>query len=635
MNVLINTKNINTNTNTKYYIYVNGFWPGFIDRTDANHIGFFENLFQKTILSNYELTDDINKANVLFESGFSSSFIHTKKWKYKIFYSGEPYLSNRHEYLQIKHTIDYTKTYYNSQNIKNAKYDIILFSEENNQKNQVNVPLFVYYIHGNDFFNKLLTRPPVTKMPEKFCCFIVSNGDCIIRNKMFEVLNSYKKVDSYGKYGNNMNSVLQYDYWTNEFLEFISHYKFIICFENSKFATYSTEKIINPYLAGIIPVYWSSPFIHKVINKDSMIFLEDETPEAFQDVYNKIIELDNSDEKYLEYVNRQAITSEGYQYWNENYTIDKIAEKMNKNIEQENHCKYVCSRGILKSCDVHSSTPSSSIQHLFNYDFTHFKDNTSIYVCSTAIPHFIREVVPQITFRYILVSGDCDPPVPNSLFQTHEDFQRFLNSPYLIHWFSQNCIQTHHPKLSQIPIGLDYHTLYCNPMHEWGPTASPVNQEKELENIKKGSSPFWNRKRQGYSNFHFFTRSAYGYDRIDAMNKISKELVYYEREKISRKDTWSHQSQYAFVISPHGNGLDCHRTWEAIALGCIPIVKTSPLDPLFKDLPVLIVESWNLITQELLNNTIEEYKIKLETNAFQMEKLTLEYWVNKINEKKK
>jgi hypothetical protein len=32
---------------------------------------------------------------------------------------------------------------------------------------------------------------------------------------------------------------------------------------------------------------------------------------------------------------------------------------------------------------------------------------------------------------------------------------------------------------------------------------------------------------------------------------------------------------YAFVASPYGGGPDCHRTWEALILGCIPIVKSS------------------------------------------------------------
>jgi hypothetical protein len=46
------------------------------------------------------------------------------------------------------------------------------------------------------------------------------------------------------------------------------------------------------------------------------------------------------------------------------------------------------------------------------------------------------------------------------------------------------------------------------------------------------------------------------------------------------------------VLSARGNGLDCHRTWELLLLGSIVITRTSPLDPLFEDLPVAIVKDW-------------------------------------------
>ena len=82
----------------------------------------------------------------------------------------------------------------------------------------------------------------------------------------------------------------------------------------------------------------------------------------------------------------------------------------------------------------------------------------------------------------------------------------------------------------------------------------------------------------------------------------------------------------AFVLSPHGNGLDCHRTWEALCLGCIPIVKTSPLDSMYNELPVLIVNDWNDITIELLQKTVDEYKGR----EFRYEKLTLKYWMDMI-----
>jgi hypothetical protein len=83
---------------------------------------------------------------------------------------------------------------------------------------------------------------------------------------------------------------------------------------------------------------------------------------------------------------------------------------------------------------------------------------------------------------------------------------------------------------------------------------------------------------------------------------------------------------YAFVVSPHGNGLDCHRTWEALCLGCIPIVKTSGLDPLFEDLPVWIVNSWSDVTEENMKAKINEFRER----TFRYERLELSYWRDRI-----
>jgi hypothetical protein len=310
-----------------YYIYVNGFWNGFVEKTDANHIEFFENILKKTKLANYKITNDINQANVLFESCFSKSVLDAKKWEYSIFYSGEPFLS----FVEDPDNISDNNIILTKQRTigKLGKYNIILFSEES-KNNIINLPLFVYYIHGNNYLHKLISRPLVTKVPKHFCCFIVSNGGCEIRNKMFDMLNSYKKVHSYGKFNNNMGINLNFDYWTENYRKFISNYKFIICFENSKFGTYSTEKIINPYLASIIPIYWSSSNIFNFISKKSILFLENETEESYLKLINIIKELDNSNEKYLEFVNRSIVDNNGLEYWENNYSIKKLAEQINK-----------------------------------------------------------------------------------------------------------------------------------------------------------------------------------------------------------------------------------------------------------------------------------------------------------------
>tara|TARA_B100000287_G_scaffold402420_1_gene423310 strand:- start:9 stop:914 length:906 start_codon:yes stop_codon:yes gene_type:complete len=297
---------------------------------------------------------------------------------------------------------------------------------------------------------------------------------------------------------------------------------------------------------------------------------------------------------------------------------------------QENNNIYVSSRGILKSCNYFSFTPHSSIRQLINYpQLEKIKNikNPSIYICSSAISHFINVMLPLIDFSFVLVSGDCDETIPNEILNKN-DFINLISDKRIIHWFCQN-MTIEHNKITKIPIGLDYHTLTQRPL--WGPISSCQDQEKMLTMIKEKSVPFYNRNIKCYANFQFSMNTKLGYDRKDAFQKINKELVYYEESKVSRLITWNKQKDFAFVICPHGGGLDCHRNWEALCLGCIPIVKTSSIDKLYDNLPVLIVNDWNLIDNNLLNNTINDYKKKFENNEFNMEKIKLSYWINLIN----
>lgn len=305
---------------------------------------------------------------------------------------------------------------------------------------------------------------------------------------------------------------------------------------------------------------------------------------------------------------------------------------MAKNNESE--CKYVCSRGILKSCDIYSNIPHSSVKFLYGYDtdfINKIKTGNTVYVCNSAIPAFCQ-IVNEIQVPFILVSGDCDECCWQDLFETPNDFLLFMANPKLIHWFSQNCICLDHPKLSQIPIGLDYHTMVARDSG-WGLKASPLEQELELQTIvSKYSKPWSERlfKTCAYSNFHFSMETRFAGDRHDAKNKIQSDCVYYEPTSIKRVDTWKTQTDYVFIVSPFGGGLDCHRTWEALVLGCIPIVKTSPLDALFRDLPVWIVNDWSEVTVMNMYNVM----VLFQNQKFNLEKLRLDYWVNIIRSKR-
>jgi len=213
--------------------------------------------------------------------------------------------------------------------------------------------------------------------------------------------------------------------------------------------------------------------------------------------------------------------------------------------------------------------------------------------------------------------------MPNDLYQMM-DFNKFINDDRIVKWFCQNWIGDH-KKVTLMPIGLDYHTLGTT--HKWGPKATPREQEALLQNIFDKSKHYSERIYKCYANFHFLTTTRYGNDRKNAINKIPVDLVFYEPTQVKRLNTWLNQSQYAFVISPHGNGYDCHRTWEALCLGCIPIMKKSHISHLFEDLPVLIVDSWENISESLLEHTIKSFKER----QFNLKKITLSYWVDQFN----
>lgn len=302
----------------------------------------------------------------------------------------------------------------------------------------------------------------------------------------------------------------------------------------------------------------------------------------------------------------------------------------------ETYCTYVGSFALLKSASHRSPIPEPDFSLLDPTWYSNLYPHCILQVCSQALPSFVSNVLPSIQVPFKLITNNSDSTIPDD-FQSESD--TLLNHPLLKKWFAQNCVGTH-PKFVKIPIGLDYHSMRPKPNerkkmvwesqqnHQWGTKKHPIEQEWELRNFKNMSKPFWERQLNAYANFQFSMNNAYNRygrtDRPDAMENVPKDLVFYQPFKAIRNVCWRNMIEHAFVISPHGNGLDCHRTWEALCLGCIPIVKSSGIDSLFDDLPVWIVREWKDVTLDAMKRKLEEFKSK----SFKYEKLTLAYWRN-------
>lgn len=298
----------------------------------------------------------------------------------------------------------------------------------------------------------------------------------------------------------------------------------------------------------------------------------------------------------------------------------------------EQFCYFVNSRGILKSCNFHSSKPLSSCpndsEYLHNMiNSNKMFDGMSIYVCSNLLRYFVNKILPSLKHRFVLVSGDSDLCVPMEALPELE-YKTLLNSKFLIKWFCQNTRIQNSEKIIQLPIGLDYHTIYYNPNCSWklpGEKSLPRYQEQTLVALRQKSVPFYERRPKIYINFSTTKNDRFG-QRKKAFIEIPTNLLTIEPKVTPRTYYWHQIIKHAFVLSPFGLGMDCHRTWEALCLGSIPIVCAPNFKKLFEDLPVLVVNDWKEITAALLKDTLESFKEK----KFNYKKLTLEYWKKRI-----
>lgn len=175
------------------------------------------------------------------------------------------------------------------------------------QDRYLRIPLF----STGDAYRHLLIKGeinPADVLNRKFCNFIYSNSSTAhpIREKFFRRLCDYKKVDSGGRFLNNIGESV------DDKLSFLSKYKFTIAFENSSVDGYTTEKLVEPMSVNSIPVYWGNPKIDHDFNKESFIVLENTDDREIEKTIDYIKYLDNNDEEYLNMLMKPWLANEQY-----------------------------------------------------------------------------------------------------------------------------------------------------------------------------------------------------------------------------------------------------------------------------------------------------------------------------------
>ncbi len=203
------------------------------------------------------------------------------------------------------------------------------------------------------------------------------------------------------------------------------------------------------------------------------------------------------------------------------------------------------------------------------------------------------------TQKYILISHNADTTITDDLYK--------IKPASIKYWFAQNCMVTAND-IESIPIGLE--RPHIAPQRDTKAVMINLIQKKKvIRNLL-------------YMNHRNATNR-------DVRAKIKRKLRWYSFVTYKKgraycdymEDIYSHK----FVISPPGNGVDCHRTWESLYLGTIPVVQADNFPVFCSEIPVLIVKSISKIKKQDL--------LEFDTPT-QSKVLAFSFWKSRIDVKK-
>lgn len=246
------------------------FWDNF----DVNN-----NFFRDILSDKYkiEISED---PDYLFCSVFSNSFFNNNN-AVRILYTGEYQVPDFNLY-------DYA-----------IGFDSLEFGDR-----YIRYPLFLLYGDVRNV-NSCRVVNDLDYKERGFCSFVYSNGRADkMRKDLFDALSEYKQVTSGGKYLNNTGKSLESK------LEFEKKFKFSIACENYSTPGYTTEKIIESFYAGSVPIYWGDPLIKETFNDKAFINVSDFG--SLKDLVEYVIDLDNNPDKYYELIRTPVFIENDY-----------------------------------------------------------------------------------------------------------------------------------------------------------------------------------------------------------------------------------------------------------------------------------------------------------------------------------
>ena len=218
----------------------------------------------------------------------------------------------------------------------------------------------------------------------------------------------------------------------------------------------------------------------------------------------------------------------------------------------------------LNDCRQHAKNGDALRAHVVTPKTAHqVEEYNSIYVPIVKLEHFVNETLPHIQNDFVLISGQNSlppEPIPRRVYDIITEHSR------VVRWFLQNlpinAYDPHHPKLAPFPYGIH-------------PLQSAALLKEMKNNVTK-------------DNFIYLSWFKISNNR-DARQHIPIG------ERVEKDEYFRRMHRSSYVLSPDGDRPECHRHYEAIALGTMPITSLNPrFYSHFKGNVIFEEHRWNL-----------------------------------------
>ena len=222
----------------------------------------------------------------------------------------------------------------------------------------------------------------------------------------------------------------------------------------------------------------------------------------------------------------------------------------------------------------------------------------TIFIYTDFTKQFFEKFEDHLSKDTIIITHNSDGCVD-------ENYLKYINNTNIKKWFCQNRLISH-PKLISLPIGI------AN--SQW-----PHGDQELLIKIRAQENK---KNNLVYKNFDIGTN----FNERTYCNQVTHDNGIIMSGKCSQEKYLENISKAAFIISPPGNGLDCHRIWESLLLRTVPVVKYHEGFSQFKHLPILFVDRWEDVTIQFLRDKVNSYNIDWD-----IPELTMAYWKKQLD----